>query len=322
MRFPIIYLHIPKTAGTSFRVSAEHYFGPSYVLNDYGKESPNTSDDIKDAVYAENDGDKLRSAGLDYKFLTGHFGIAKYREIFPDSPVVTFFRDPVERVLSEYVHFTTHYNFTGSLRDFYTSQQFQNRQSQTLAGALPTDLDFYGLTEDYENSLNLFNTKYGTKFPMATLNTGKYRGRAQSIATAAELAQIKELNQNDVEVYEYAVKHFEEQEAIESRPFTNTMRYSGSVGKFNRGKLVGWTVDRESLEPASITVLVNGEARSHIVAGSFREDVQRRGLHVNGHCGFEVNLEELGNVSPGDRISVWTGDGHFELTNSPVIVPG
>ena len=51
MQFPIIYLHIPKTAGTSFRMSAEQYFGPDQVLNDYGEESPNTSEDIRAVSY-------------------------------------------------------------------------------------------------------------------------------------------------------------------------------------------------------------------------------------------------------------------------------
>jgi len=129
MRYPIIYLHIPKTAGTSFRISAEHYFGPWNVLNDYGEKSPSTSEDIRSAFYGQNDLDLLREKGMQKRFLTGHFSLGKYREVFPDSPVVTFFRDPVERVISEYVHFASHYSFDGSLRDFYTRKQFQNRHS-------------------------------------------------------------------------------------------------------------------------------------------------------------------------------------------------
>ena len=190
MQFPMIYLHIPKTAGTSFRKSAEQYFGPDQVLSDYGEQSSSTSEDIRSAVYAENDLASLRETGLEKKFLTGHFSMAKYREIFPDSPVVTFFRNPVDRVISEYVHFSSHYEFEGSLRDFYSKPHFRNRQSQIMSGALPTDLDFYGITEDYENSLNLFNERYGTKFPMAKLNTGKYEGGTQELASEEELADV------------------------------------------------------------------------------------------------------------------------------------
>ncbi len=321
MKFPIIYLHIPKTAGTSFRMSAEQYFGPDQVLNDYGKESPNTSDGIKSSVYDTNDVAVLRKTGLQHKFLTGHFCMVKYKEIFPDSPVVSFFREPVDRVISEFVHFSSHYNFEGSLRDFYTKSQFQNRQSHSMSGALPTDLDFYGLTEDYKKSLDLFNTKYGTNFPMAKLNTGKYKGAAQSIASEDELVEIRELNQKDIELYKYAVENFDKQSTIESRSLKTMQRFCGSVGNISNGQVIGWTVDRESDVPADLLVTVNGEKRSEIVANLYREDVQRKGLHLDGNCGFHLSLDKLGVIAPGDRISIRTKDGDYELTNSPVIVP-
>lgn len=322
MQFPIIYLHIPKTAGTSFRMSAEQYFGPDQVLNDYGKESPSTSEDIKSSVYGANDIALLRKTGLEHKFLTGHFCMVKYIEIFPNSPVVSFFREPVDRVISEYVHFASHYNFEGTLRDFYTKPQFQNRQSHSMSGALPTDLDFYGLTEDYATSLDLFNQRYGTNFQMAKLNTGKYKGAAQSIANEEELAEIRELNQKDIELYAYAVENFNHQSTIECRELKTQRRFTGSVGKLNNGVMIGWTVDRESDQPATLTVSVNGEERCQVTADLFREDVQRRGIHLNGNCGFSVSTEMIGRLTPGDRVSVLTNDGSYELTNSPFIVPG
>lgn len=322
MQFPIIYLHIPKTAGTSFRMSAEQYFGPDQVLNDYGEESPNTSDDIKSAVYGNDDPAKLRKTGLEKKFLTGHFSMAKYREIFPNSPVVTFFREPVDRVISEYVHFSSHYNFEGTLQEFYRKPHFQNRQARSMSGALPTDLDFYGITEDYQNSLEIFNTLYGTNFPMAKLNTGKYQGAAKSIASEEELSEIRELNSSDVEIYEYALKHFDNQGSIECRPFKTLQRFCGCVGRVRNGEMSGWTVDRESLQPAGLSVSVNGEERCQLTADQFREDVQRKGLHVDGHCGFSLSLDKLGVIAPGDRISIRTRDGSYELTNSPIIVSG
>ena len=320
MQFPIIYLHIPKTAGTSFRMSAEQYFGPDQVLNDYGEESPNTSEDIRSSVYCD-DPAKLRKTGLEKKFLTGHFSMAKYKEIFPNSPVVTFFREPVDRVISEYVHFASHYEFDGSLTDFYRKPHFQNRQSRSLSGALPTDLEFYGITEDYQKSLEKFNQQYSTNFPMAKLNTGKYQGAAKSIASEDELAEIRELNKKDIELYEYAIKHFDSQNSIGCRPLTTQKRYCGSVGDLNDGQMIGWTVDRESTEPAGLCVSVNGEERCRVVADLYREDVQRKGLHIDGHCGFALSIDTLGRLAPGDRISIRTRDGGFELTNSPVIVP-
>jgi len=148
MRLPIICLHIPKTAGTSFRISAEHYFGPWNVVCDYGEKSPATSEEIRTAFYEKKDFDLLRSKVSQKKFFTGHFSLAKYREHFPESPVVTFFRDPVKRV--------------------------RNRQACVLSGVNPIDLDFYGITENYEESLLKFNKRYSTNIPLANLNKGNY----------------------------------------------------------------------------------------------------------------------------------------------------
>lgn len=322
MQLPIIYLHIPKTAGTSFRKSAEQYFGPEQVLNDYGEDSSTTSEDIRSAIYDEKNIEKLRQAGAKYRFLTGHFTLAKYREIFPDSPVVTFFRDPVQRVISEYVHFVTHYNFEGSLRDFYTRPQLQNRQWFSMSYSSPDEIDFFGLTEDYQKSLKMINRRFGTNFPMVKLNVGRHNGLTQDIASQEELEEIASLNHHDVDLYQLALQAFENQSTDQKYSFKTIKQFCGSMGKIKQGKLVGWLVDREAEEPACLTVSINGQARKKLIADLYREDVQRKGLHVNGKCGFQLTLDDLGRVGPGDRISISTADGKFEFSNSPVVVPG
>ncbi len=321
MRYPIIYLHIPKTAGTSFRISAEHYFGPWNVLSDYGEKSPNTSEDILRAFYSKNDLDLLRNKGMQKKFLTGHFSLGKYKEVFPESPMVTFFRDPVDRVISEYIHFSSHYGFDGSLREFYQKKQFRNRQSRALTGAKPLDLDFYGITEQYEVSLERFNIRYGTNFPMAVLNQGKYEGGIQETASADEIEEIKELNQQDVDVYQEACRNFENQECQPMPALAVVERYCGFLGGVRDEKMYGWTVDRESGSPAKLSVVVNGVERFSQYADIFREDIKRKGIHIDGNCGFEIPLENLGTIAAGDEIAVRTSDGVFELSNSPLIVP-
>ncbi len=318
MRFPVIYLHIPKTAGTSFRISAEHYFGPWNVLNDYGEKSPNTSEDILSAFYSKKDLDSLSDKGLQKRFLTGHISFGKYREVFPDSPIVTFFRNPVERVISEFVHFVNHHQYQGSLPEFYRSKQFQNRQARALSGAKPTDLDFFGITENYELSLNRFNERYGTNFPMAVLNQGKYEGGIQEFAKPEEIEEIKEINHLDEEVYRYALEHFESQKNKPKSILKSVERYSGSFGGVRGDKIYGWTLDRESEKPATICVTVNGEERVQQVADVFREDIRRKGIHVSGNCGFEIPLEQLGTIIPGDRIAVVSADKKYELSNSPM----
>jgi len=186
----------------------------------------------------------------------------------------------------------------------------------------PADIDFFGITEDYQKSLQMFNQRYGTNFPMVKLNVGRYEGLADSVATKEELEEIEELNHKDVELYRTALSEFEKQPCANEHSFKTMKRFCGSLGQVNRGRLVGWMVDRESIEPADMCVYVNGSERAKLTADIYREDVQRKGLHVNGKCGFVLELEELGRIAPGDRISIRTAVGDFELNNSPFIVPG
>jgi len=319
MSLPIICLHIPKTAGTSFRTSAEHYFGPWNVVCDYGEKSSATSDEIKTAFYEKKDFELLRSKVSQKKFFTGHFSLAKYREHFPESPVVTFFRDPVKRVISEYVHFATHYGFEGSLREFYRKEQFRNRQARVLSGANPVDLDFYGITENYEESLHKFNKRYSTNIPMATLNKGNYDKGAHQV-TDEEVEEIQLLNQNDVRIYQQAIEHFDNQDESARPAIATVPRYTGYLGGVRDEKVIGWTIDRESDKPAKLRIKVNGKRRIDHTADRFRADIRRKGMHINGNCGFEIPLEKLGRVATGDKISVSTHDGSYELPNSPLTV--
>ena len=322
MQYPIIYLHIPKTAGTSFRVSAEHYFGGDNTLNDYGPGSDSTSEDILSAMYDQADIQALRERGLKAKFFGGHFSLPKYREVFPQSPVVTFFRDPVDRVVSEFIHFTNHYDYKGTLEAFYNSARFQNRQHRSLGGARPTDLDFFGLTEQYDLSLSMFNQRYGTRLERAELNKGNYGTSTRLQPTTAQIDEIKHLNQADVALYQCALEHFEKQDCNTRLAISMATRYRGNFGGIEKNHLYGWIIDSQSSSPPVIRITVNGESRLKVVADAERPDLVRNGMHKDGKCGFTIPLNDLGQVCHQDSIAITTEDGSFELINSPLVVNG
>lgn len=320
MKDPIIYLHIPKTAGTSFRVSAESYYGKAKILKDYGVNSKMTSADIINSFYNAEDLKSLREIGLSRKLLCGHFSLPRYREIFPDSPVITFFRDPVKRVVSEFVHFSNHYGYTDSLEKFYNNPRFQNRQHHSLGGAKPTDLDFYGLTEQFGKSLELFNTRYNTKLKKTKLNKGTYSSRSVVTPTPEQIEEISHLNQADLALYSKALEFFDQQANKPATTAGMALRYRGNFGGVRNNKLCGWIIDSQDRIPTILDISVNGKLVTTTTADKERPDLVHNGIDPKGICGFEVALNELGNIKPQDSISIMTQDGSFELPNSPLVM--
>lgn len=205
--YPIIFLHIPKTAGTSFRIAAKAYYGANKILKDYGADSTVTSPQIKEHYYNNNNIQKLRVVAKKYELITGHYPVAKYKDVFDGAPIVTFLRNPVERVISEYYHLCSSIGLTLSLREFYRKEVYQNRQTKLLEGASFKDFDFVGVTDLYELSLSLFNQKFGTSLEYLNMNRGTYREDITASVSKAEIDEIIKLNQSDIELYQSARCH-------------------------------------------------------------------------------------------------------------------
>ncbi len=75
----LVFVHVPKTAGTSFRLAAEQYFGRSHVETDYGEHDTATSQTVRETVYSGQI-DMLREAlrNNETHMFSGHFPIVKY----------------------------------------------------------------------------------------------------------------------------------------------------------------------------------------------------------------------------------------------------
>jgi hypothetical protein len=202
-----LFVHIPKTAGTSFRLAVEEVF-PNRVLYDYGIDSARTSAEVRTLVHGEADLPRLAAllTERDIALLTGHVDYLRYAEIFPPKRVLTFVREPIARIVSEWQHVTRHYGFKGSLLQFAEKPRLRNVQTRMLRRARLRQLAFVGITERYTESLELLAERVGWRLRELKTNI---KPESTIAVSEEELAQLRSWNAQDLRLYAKAQHRFE-----------------------------------------------------------------------------------------------------------------
>jgi hypothetical protein len=210
----LVFIHIPKTAGTSLRLLLESNYKESERL----------------AVYShENLDERLAAALADPKIkcIYGHFPLRPV-VVESDAIVMTLLREPIARSMSHYNHYSKRMNekhtqlMEGihSPEDFTKLVQSNNRQTAFLSGYLNQQafledatvlekalknldrLDAVGFTEHYAASISLFGSLMGWKNTMAEHHN---KGGKKNLAPSKVWA---EMNEYDLPLYDEAVKRF------------------------------------------------------------------------------------------------------------------
>ena len=83
----ILFLHLPKTAGTSLRHALKEAYGAEAV-------SPH----VNACFLQKNDLELLNR----FTFICGHLSLSDAHRLFPDAAIMTVVRNPIERCLSWY----------------------------------------------------------------------------------------------------------------------------------------------------------------------------------------------------------------------------
>jgi hypothetical protein len=154
----LLSVHIPKTGGVSFRNMLKEFYGPGFVLSYW---------DITDAW-----GRVLPEIPKSATCVHGHFVAHELAERFPSANLITWVRNPVERVVSSYYHRLRdpdprnyvsrmiHEQGLGLL-EFAELPEARNEMAVFMGRKQPADFAFIGITEYYEDAMERYCQEFG-----------------------------------------------------------------------------------------------------------------------------------------------------------------
>jgi hypothetical protein len=214
----ILFVHIPKTAGTSFRMAARRALGDRIAF-DYGPKGRNTSPLVREHLYPEGTYPKGESPDelaayrrmlIEHRIVMtgGHLRYERFAGLFPPEQVITILRDPVARIVSHYHHEVRKGTAKGTVLEFCEERRRRNVQSRLLRGA-PLRRLCFGITERYAESIELLQQRLGV--PLVRLHENqKPSGATDRDALPQDVIDtIRAWNQKDVTLYERASTLFE-----------------------------------------------------------------------------------------------------------------
>jgi Sulfotransferase family len=235
----IIFLHLPKTAGSTLRGIIGRQYGSRSILplyeSSFGEEL---------AAIAPNQMDRLR-------VVMGHFYFGAHISLSKPSTYITVLRDPIDRVISRYyfARRSPKDELYAAVREMslkeFAETCVDNDQTRLLAGkydgsSFGTSSDdemlniakrnlakyfaVVGITEEFDRSLILMKRILGWRNPFY-IRRNVTRGRPRKDEFPQEtLHVIQANNELDLELYRYAKKLFQEQIRSQSPSFENELQ--------------------------------------------------------------------------------------------------
>lgn len=227
----LIFLHIPKAAGSTLHRIIEKQYEPSTIFT-------------IPSFYSSKE--EFRQAAKfqlkEIKVLKGHmfFGL---HEVLPNpSTYITLLRDPVERIISHYYYVLrnpSHYLYKDvkaqnmSLKEYACSGlslELDNGQTRFIAGLnfrdhsqpvfqemlevakqnLKSHFAVVGIVEEFNKTLMILRKELGWKIPFYVKYNTTRKRPLKEIVSKETLDVIKKHNELDIELYSYAKDIFED----------------------------------------------------------------------------------------------------------------
>lgn len=300
-----VFIHIPKTAGTSFRASLEKN---EYVVRDYGRGKEHTSDIVNEHVYESNDLYALKeSLSKRDTWLCGHMHLIKYLGIAEPQNMVTFVRDPVARVISHFNHEARWGNSDVTIESFLNTHNANNSQHRFLNGLPISLIGFVGITEEYSKSLALLESQMAIKVEEARFNENDKKVSDVSDLDSEIVARIKEQNTLDQNIYTCAKRILKQREALEKNGEAWTYIHAAL---FSDGVMRGLAYRRASNVPVELEIKIDGQRHSIVLASDQTSLFPNAKFPREGFVGFSVTLSSVADNSKIELVVTDTGQDY------------
>ncbi len=210
---PILSIHIPKTAGSSFyRILKANY--PEHISESLRREH---------VEEMKKKGESLRQyLGAHCRVVHGHVTAREALDMIrrEEPLVIAFFRDPADRVISNYCYFIdllknpeqkqqnpavyeiNKHRIHESIYEYAEMEENRNVMSKYLEPLRPGELFFCGLTEQYARDLGMLATRLGWQHKAVERINVKGHLRSEYVKDTRDLRFfLRKMNADDVALY-------------------------------------------------------------------------------------------------------------------------
>jgi hypothetical protein len=309
----VVFVHIPKTAGTSMRNMLSESLPTATKIFEYGSDTATLIAARRNTVGTLHTGADAATASGDFidafasdirtpeqiaalrgeaprgqRFLvSSHWPIRHWTGAFHPASVVTFLRDPVDRVASSYRMHVRAKSFIGSFAEFYESPDQINVQCRKLRGTDLHHLGFVGLVECMPDMVKALSRQLGVELRMRHDNDAGRSPRPR--IDAATRSRILSLNEDDMCLYRYVEANLDYFTNHRERPPSISSKLArGRVHRTEDGTLRGWALAHDPNQLTTIEVRVGGQAVQRCYADQFLPWLKKVTPHGVG--GFEMSL--------------------------------
>ena len=218
----LVSIHMPKTAGLSFRATLEEHFATGFTHDyaDYPLASPQPQ---RHAAALEFSLAAEPAAYRNVRCIHGHFLPIKYLLLadYMDCQFVTWLREPLQRLVSHYYYWQRSYDPAAedtsslhrrvveerwTLERFCLAPELRNVYSQFLWAFPLRALDFVGITEFFEEDLRDFSAQFlGIKAEPRFANAADVPAGPEQLPAALR-QRVRDYHSQDIALYQWALQ--------------------------------------------------------------------------------------------------------------------